>query len=268
MKTKIAMGIMDAVPVEHTKQLRIYKEAGIDGFFSVQYRSSSEELKKAADELGLIYQSIHADFGKMRDMWYESETTKTAVQELKDCIDDCVKCNVPIVVMHPFIGFDVNEANEVGIKNFKEVVDYAKEKGIKVAFENVEGEAYLEALMNEFKTYDNVGFCWDTGHEMCYNRGKDMLALYGDRLIATHINDNIGVTGEDITFLDDLHLLPFDGIKDWQDAMARLDKCGFADIMTFEFAIREGVTKYSDMRFEEYVEKVYEKAQKLISMRA
>lgn len=42
---------------------------------------------------------------------------------------------------------------------------------------NVGGEAYLEESMSELRNYDNVGFCLDTGHEMCYNRGKDMLAL-------------------------------------------------------------------------------------------
>ena len=83
----------------------------------------------------------------------------------------------------------------------------AKERGVKVAFENTEGEEYLEALMDNFKDDDTVGFCWDTGHEMCYNHSQDMLAKYGDRLIATHINDNLGISDYDgkITWLDDLH---------------------------------------------------------------
>ncbi len=229
-------------------------------------------LSEAANELDMIYQSIHAPFLKMRHMWYQSDETENAKQELKDCIAEAAEYNVRIVVLHPFIGFDVNEATEFGVKNFKEVVDYAKEKGIKIAFENVEGEAYLEALMSAFFEYNNVGFCWDTGHEMCYNRSKDMLELYGDRLIATHINDNMGVRGDAITFQDDLHLVPFDGVKDWQDAMDRLDKCGYNDIMTFELKIDSNIdnkykTGYSKMRFEDYVKYVYDRAIKLVNMR-
>lgn len=51
---------------------------------------------------------------------------------------------------------------------------------------------------------DNVGFCLDAGHEMCYNHSADMLSLYGDRLIATHINDNLGIRdyGGKTTWID------------------------------------------------------------------
>lgn len=72
--------------------------------------------------------------------------------------------------------------------------------------------------MNHFRGNPAVGFCWDSGHELCYNHGRDMLAQYGDRLLGTRLNDNLGVRddGGQITFLDDLHLLPFEGIADWQ----------------------------------------------------
>ena len=52
-------------------------------------------------------------------------------------------------------------------------------------------------------------------------KGKDMLELYGDRLIATHINDNLGVSNSDgkIFRTDDLHLLPFDGIAYMKNGM-------------------------------------------------
>ncbi len=272
MKNKIGLGILYSSGIDSVEQLKVFRKTGFDAFFSCYERGETEKLKKTADELGLIYQSIHAPFTKMYHMWYQSDVTEKAKQELIDCVAECAKYNVPLTVIHPFISFELNEATEPGIANFKEVVDYAKEAGVKVAFENVEGEAYLEALMTAFKNYDNVGFCWDTGHEMCYNRFKDMLAQYGDRLIATHIDDNMGVSGEEITFLDDLHLVPFDGVMDWEDAMARLDKCGYDDIMTFELKMTKEIdekfgTGYTDMKFEDYVKKVYDSAEKLCAMR-
>ena len=44
-----------------------------------------------------------------------------------------------------------------------------------------------------------------------------MLALYGEKLICTHLNDNLGIKDFEgkTTWHDDLHLLPFDGIADW-----------------------------------------------------
>lgn len=55
------------------------------------------------------------------------------------------------------------------------------------------------------------------------------MALYGDKLIGTHLNDNLGIkdfTGK-ITWLDDLHLLPFDGIADWDSIVQRLCRYQF-----------------------------------------
>ena len=63
-----------------------------------------------------------------------------------------------------------------------------------------------------------------------------MMARYGDRLLGTHINDNLGVRdfGGKIFWHDDLHLLPFDGIADWQENAAKIKRSGFAGPLTFE----------------------------------
>ncbi len=267
----IGLNIMKTVPVDPIEQLKLFKKVGFDAFFSCYPQHNTEQLKKVADEIGMIYQSVHAPFTRMNHLLEESEETESAKQELLDCLDECAKYNVSIMVAHPFIGFGKNTPTELGIKNFKDVVDYALQLNINVAFENVEGEAYLEVLMNEFKDYPNVGFCWDTGHEMCYNKHKDMLALYGDKLIATHIDDNMGVRGNEITFQDDLHLVPFDGIKDWSDAMIRLKKCGYNDILTFELKITEDIdnqigTNYHNMEFSDYVKYAYASAKRLAEL--
>ena len=125
----------------------------------------------------------------------------------------------------------------------------------------------MSALMEAFKDYDNVGFCLDTGHELCYNHGQDMLALYGDRLIATHLNDNLGIRDFDgaITCIDDLHLLPFDGICDWQEVANRLHKCGFDGPLTFELNLnskpgRHENDAYAEMPFERYLAEAFARA--------
>lgn len=167
-------------------------------------------------------------------MWVEGTEGENAVNTLLLCLDDCAKNGVPIMVCHTIIGFDKHSPNEVGINNYRKIVDRAKELGVKIAFENTEGEEYLKAVMEAFSCYDNVGFCWDTGHEMCYNHSKDMMALYGDRLVGTHLNDNMGITGDHITWHDDAHLLPFDGIADWQGIRDRLRRHGWNGPLTFE----------------------------------
>lgn len=266
--TKLCLGVSDTYVLPKEEQISLIKKAGFDAFFIGWYRGLNMcKIRNHADSVGIEIQSVHAPFGKSADMWTEGEQANEAVCELLDCIDECSKAKVDIIVCHTIIGFDKFEPNDTGIKNYKKIVEAAKSKGISIAFENTEGEVYLQKIMNEFKDYDNVGFCWDSGHEQCYNKGRDMLALYGNRLIATHLNDNLGISdfGGEITWTDDLHLLPFDGIIDWVNAVKRLNKCGYDGILTFELnkeskPNRHDNDKYNRIKIEEYIAECYNRA--------
>ena len=146
----------------------------------------------------------------------------------------------------------------------------AKELGIKIAFENTEGDEYLAALMEHFENNGSVGFCWDSGHEMCYNRSVDLLAKFGDRLIMTHLNDNLGIGSFDgeITWKDDLHLLPFDGVADWDHNISRLQKSRYMPILNFELKVSSKPDRhendiYMQMSPEQYFTEAYKRACKI-----
>ena len=257
------------------EQLELYKKTGFDGFFAVWKPDLDvRALADKAKELDMVFQSIHAPWDRAADFWHGDETKgRNAIAELKRCIDDCVLVGTPILVVHPFIGFEAHNPTQIGLQRFAQVVDYAREKGIKIAVENVEGEEYLDALMAHFQNDDTVGFCWDSGHEMCYNRSQDLLAKYGDRLLCTHLNDNLGIQSYSgvITWLDDLHLLPFDGIADWEDNVKRLKRCNFREILTFELTIKSKPGRhendiYTEMPYERYVAEAYKRACRIAAM--
>jgi len=265
-KQKLCLGLGPVKGMPAIDQIELYHRTGFEGFFSGW--GGQEQFRKKADELGMIYQSIHAPFGKAADFWKGGDAADEAVSELIACVEDCARVEVPIMVAHTFIGFEDHNPNETGVENYGRVCARAKELGVQVAFENTEGEEYLAAVMELAKVYpDTVGFCWDAGHEMCYNYGRDMLALYGDLLIATHLNDNLGIRdyGGRITWIDDLHLLPFDGIADWKNITGRMKAHGYDGILTFELGIsskpgRHENDKYMAMDPEVYVAEAYSRA--------
>lgn len=255
--------------VSGTEQLEIFARTGFDAYFmGWGSRNNPEEVVRRGRELGLELQSIHAPWGKAADMWGDDDVAgRAGINELLDCLNGCEKYGAPIMVVHAFIGFEDHSPTAVGIERFGVIVREAERRGIRIAFENTEGEEYLAALMDAFRLEKNVGFCWDSGHEMCYNHSKDMLALYGDRLIATHLNDNLGIRdfGGKITYIDDLHLLPFDGIADWDGVAARLDRCGFEGPLTFELNTmskpgRRDNDIYKKLSPEEYIAECYKRA--------
>ena len=95
----------------------------------------------------------------------------------------------------------------------------------------------------------------------------DLVAKYGDKLIATHLNDNLGIKDENgrIFWHDDLHLLPYDGMADWKEFAHRLNKCGYDDILTFELNNKSKPNRHENdkdwnMPIEEYIAECYVRA--------
>ena len=277
-KRKLCLSTNSTFGVSEPEQVRLFKEAGFDGFNVLWWGDDAlvENCARAGEEHKMIFQSIHAPWNYCADMWDENEKEDAikGVEQFKHCIDLCVKYNVPVMVAHVYVGFDAEyKPTAYRIENYGKVVEYASEKGVKIAFENTEGTEYLDAVLNAYKHLDCVGFCWDSGHEMCYNYSENLLERHGDVLIATHINDNLGIRDYNgkIFWHDDLHLLPFDGIGDWDELARRVKRTGFSDILTFELnnkskPNRHENDKYDEMPLEKYLAECYIRACRFASM--
>lgn len=268
-KEKLCLGLSESFDISEQEQIRLFKEIGFDGFFCQHFEGKDlRVLRRIADEDNMIFQSVHAPFFKMRDIWYDEEKSVYAIKELNECIEKTADIGVPIVVMHAYIGFEQHPSiPEKGLNNIDLLVRKAEDLNVKIAFENTEGEEFLSTVMKRYEGNSSVGFCWDTGHEICYNKSNDMMSLYGDRLLCTHINDNLGIkdyNGE-ITYIDDLHLLPFDGVVNWQDVAERLVLSGFKGELTFELNKKsKGGKTYNDvytkMEIKDYIVEAYKRA--------
>ena len=269
-KQKIGISVGYNYPIPTNDVVKMLKEIGFDAI-SPEWKEGAEltELIETARECDLIIESLHAPFWNAAVMWSSDDKIGApAKEELLKALDDCKAWNVPIMVVHTWIGFEYEfEASKLYFQNFDELVAKAEEYGITIAFENVEGEEYLFALMERYKDNDFVGFCWDSGHEMCYNRSQDLLAKYGDRLVMTHLNDNLGISRFDGTLFwtDDLHLLPYDGIADWDYNIERLKNSRHMDILNLELTMaskpnRHENDMYSQMGLEVYFTEAYKRA--------
>ena len=244
-KQKLGLSLMGNLGIPMEEEIRLIKKCGFDAV-SPDWTTDKDALKswvETAREVGLDLHFLHAPFGGATAMWKdEGAQGEAALQELLDCLEDCADLHIPLLVVHAYIGdFDLpGTPTALGFERYGKLVEAAKTRGVKVAFENTEGEDYLFALLEYFKEEPFVGFCWDSGHEMCYNHSKDLLALYGNRLLVTHLNDNLGISRFDgkTFWTDDLHLLPFDGIADWDELGRRLNKTRLPEYLNLELTVR------------------------------
>ena len=253
--------------------IKLIKNIGFEAIsFSSGELNNVKRMVNTARSEGLIVEYLHAKFGEVHKMWWDSEKdSNESIGILLNDLEICRECSIDKMVVHVWIGFGYTFGEtKYGLENYAKIVNKAKEYGIRICFENTEGQEYLYALMDYFKDDDTVGFCWDSGHEMCYNYSEDLLKDFGDRLLVTHLNDNLGISRFDgVTYwTDDLHLLPYDGVADWDYNVERLKKSRKLEILNFELGKnskpnRHENDQYAKMSDEEYFTEAYKRACKI-----
>lgn len=270
---KLCLATGNGYPVSTEEQIPLIRASGFDGIFTGWSKDAPiGHWASLAAQNGLYYQSLHAPFNRADRMWEDDDSGDEVAEELCLCLDDCAKYGIPVMVAHAFIGFDKHAPNERGVERFSYVARHAELRGVKLALENTEGEEYLAMLLDALRDNPAVGFCIDTGHEMCYNHSRDLIGKYTGRVIATHLNDNMGITDEsNITWHDDAHLLPFDGIADWSGIVRRLKSAGYDGPLTFELTSRNKPNRhthdgYAGWNFEMFLANAYERAQRVLSL--
>ena len=228
-----------------------------------------EETVRLAKAHNLELQSLHGPVRGIAALWNpDPEIYGPLFQDFMQAITDCAKFGAPLLVVHSWYGKEYTFCKDtLYFDNFEALVAHGTRLGVSIAFEHLEGPEYFAALMDHFKDNPDVGFCWDSGHECCYNPGWDFLRDYGDRLIMTHLNDNLGVEdpGGRSQSTDDLHLIPGDGIIDWDSALQKLKASRHQEILNLELKIRPygdrcRLDLYSQIPIESYFREAYQKA--------
>jgi len=156
---------------------------------------------------------------------------------------DCAKLlNVTCAAIHPdssalpVEGYDIRKQHERSIRLLTPSVEYANKQGVQLAVENMR-PLFLEVPTHRYcQTAEElcavademgIGVCWDFGHaNIAGLKQSEALAYVGKRLKLIHINDNTG--------MQDVHLLPWTGTIDWEDAMKGLADIGYDGLFNFE----------------------------------
>ena len=264
----LVLGTGMGFPIPSSEQIKIMHGVGWEGaFVSCSPDHPPEQSAKALYECGMKFQSTHAPFNRVDKLWEEGDEGDDFTEVLIKCVKNTAAVGVPLMIVHTIIGMEKCTPTEIGLPRFEKIVLAGEKHGVKIAFENTEGEEYLEYLLKHFASSDYAGFCIDTGHEMCYNAKRDLITKYASKLCCTHLNDNMGQTGDKITWYDDSHMLPFDGVADWEGIAARLKAAGYKGDLTFELNSKNKPERdthriYAGLDFEQYVALAFERAKK------
>lgn len=237
-------------------RIKLIKQAGFDGvmMFFDDKESFTENLKTVKRQ-GLNIENVHCPFGMLNGLWTD-ENAFEIIKMVQSAIDVCHFFAIPVLVIHPTDGLEPPPVSKTGITYFTGLVRYAGRLGVKLAFENIQRPEYLEDIFSQIDE-PNVKFCYDIGHENCFSKGSDCMALYGSRLEAVHLHDNDGDA--------DTHLIPFDGNIDYESFVKKLASTVARSSVSLEI-MKHKSGLYDDISAEEYIQKAYAAGKRLAKL--
>ena len=242
--------------------LDIIKDTGFDCFFTEHDDMKTvSEIREKADKLALDFEFIHAPFSGCNKMWQTGEEYLPLFNSIKSCIDSASANKVRTIILHVSSGWTPPPVNDLGLSRFDELVAYAADKNVNVAFENLRKLGNLACLMDRYESTKNVGFCLDCGHEHCYTETVPFMDLFGKRLLCTHIHDNFGRT-KNANSWDDLHYLPFDGEIDYAKLIRKLDEYAYQGSLMLE-VFNDRKQEYAEMSAEAFIQTAFQRIKKI-----
>ncbi len=242
--------------VSPKETINAIKNAGFKNVFIQYYHRNNLEFDELEQidycrKLGLNIIFCHLGYKNINEIWIDGKAGEKVTDDYIKDLQLMSEKQIYMVVMHLTTHKESPMYNEIGLERIKRIVKYAKELGIKIAFENTRKQGYLEYVLENIKD-DNVGICFDVGHCHAYFNDKFNYELFKDRYFAVHIHDN-DKSG-------DLHLLPFDGTIDWNNALSKLKENNYDGPITLELCYRYD---YLNQSIDEFYKEGYKRGIKL-----
>jgi len=196
------------------ERLKMIKEAGFTATTlwwedEVGYLGGEKKnFTRLVQEAGLILENIHLPYTDCNNFWHSCESKRNSmVDQCLAWLDECVKYEIALLVMHVTDGFAEPGPKKYGVESMTKIVRAAEELGIVIGVENTGRPEYVDLILQEIQS-DYLGLCYDSSHDwLCSPSKGGLLDTWGHRLVATHFSDNDG--------LKDRHWLPGEGIIDW-----------------------------------------------------
>ncbi|MBN1968350.1 MAG: sugar phosphate isomerase/epimerase [Candidatus Delongbacteria bacterium] len=208
------------------QRIKLIKKAGFDAtsiWLGDEEKSCiSDDFASIVHQNNLYLENAHAPYNKANLLWNRNSVNH-AIDEYSKCIEYCSKNRIEILVIHPSKGNYKIENNECGLDALSVLTTFGKKNNVRIAVENTRQNHILDLI---FENLNDIYFCFDSSHDNLYSEKKfALLTKFSDRLICVHLSDNHGIKDD--------HILPFEGVIDWDLFVDYLPK-KFAGVYNLE----------------------------------
>lgn len=243
--------------VSFGERYRLIKNAGFDCvmlWWSDKFGRGAGYQKdvQLARNAGLYIENIHTPVHKQNFLSLDNLDGESVFQNYLQCVKDCFEYSIPTMVIH--LPNDEYPIGNLGLERLEIIIKEAVKYDIQIAFENLSNIQNLALVLGSFHS-KNVGYCYDSCHHINYASDQDLLKLYGNRLLALHLQDNGGKHNQ--------HQLPFDGKIDWLTVMRKISLTGYKGATALEPMNWD----YQNLSIRQFLDLAYQRARKIDDMR-
>lgn len=240
----------------YRESIEAFLENGIRHTFVCAEHPQFDEAMVCLREKGITVDNLHAPFKGLNVIWEPGEAGDEMLARLLAGVDACVRYGVPLMVGHVSNGKPMPPMIPEGLARYDRLMDYAREKGIAVAFES---HRFVENVAYFLERYPQAGFCLDTSHEDAFTPGVRYLPMWGHRLVATHLSDNECACDKD------MHMLLFEGHIDFAQTARELAEAGRDVTLMLEIK-PDNHEKYRDVPLGDYYRSAAEGLRRFAAM--
>lgn len=208
-------------------------------FSSESWKEEILDYKKFAENKEVTFVQAHStifDFCNINMGYKEQEVL------FRRSIEGAKILGVSWIVVHPSTGI-INgkldpDTHKKNIEFFRKYSDYALEKGVGLAIENMWGttiegipryctQAEEMLRLIEDVNRKNIKVCWDVEHGSIENIDqKEAIYMLREHIVALHISDETG--------RNNIHILPYTGVMNWEEIIDALASINYSGVLSFE----------------------------------
>ena len=212
-------------------QIALMKKNGFEASFIGSENEFVDQVVKRLKEENIFCENLHGpcsiETSNVNDMWRNSESSEEMFSRIMRSVEKGGEHEIPGLVLHVTAGPKPPRPTERGYERFVKVFERAKELGVQISCENIRPYGNLAFMIEQFP---DAGFCWDTGHEAYASKNVQFMPIFGSRLKALHIHDNM--------LEHDDHMIPGDGNIDFDRVARQIAESPYEGSVMLELSTR------------------------------
>ncbi|MBQ9802716.1 MAG: sugar phosphate isomerase/epimerase [Clostridia bacterium] len=202
-------------------RLRLFREAGFDflalSMGGIYANNENSVTPRLAEKYGFEIDNVHLTGAATNQLWRDCIEAEDVLDRYCREIELCAKMGIKIGITHVTWGSHAPtpEITQLGVERFKRIADCAEKNDFCLALENSVTSEHLTTVLDAIDS-PHIGFCFDSGHWACFTPDYPFMDRYAHRMVTMHLDDNDGI--------EDFHLLPYDGVANWDEIKKELRK--------------------------------------------